>query len=88
MLPFPDFLLIDFFRLASRVQNRMPAPHPPKNPSFDALPPQPKIPHPLSSAATPSANTPIPTRRPTRLARPAFPDRACITCYTFASIKH
>jgi hypothetical protein len=88
MLPFPDFLLIDLVRLASRIQNRMPAPQPPRNPPFVAAPPQPKIPHPPSNAAMPSASAPMPIRRPTRLARPAFPDRACIMCYTFASIKH
>jgi hypothetical protein len=37
------------------AQNRMPAPHPPKAPPFVALPPQPKIPQPLTSAATPTA---------------------------------
>jgi hypothetical protein len=35
----------------------MPAPHPPKAAPFVALPPQPKIPHPLTSAAAPSTTT-------------------------------
>jgi hypothetical protein len=41
----------------SGAQNRMPAPHPPKAPPFVALPAQPKIPQPATSAATPNATT-------------------------------
>jgi hypothetical protein len=35
----------------------MPAPHPPKAPPFVALPLQPKIPQPATSAATPNTAT-------------------------------
>jgi hypothetical protein len=80
----------------------MPAPHPPKAAPFVALPPQPKIPHPESNAAIPSATTPWPRRRQLRAVHFACPDclsvraclracrhlSACITSHTFSSIKH
>jgi hypothetical protein len=69
----------------------MPAPHPPKAPPFVALPPQPKIPQPASSAVTPSTATASLRRRLLRAAPASL--RVCSTINrdtspSFASIKH
>jgi hypothetical protein len=69
----------------------MPAPHPPKAPPFVALPPQPKIPQPASSAVTPSTTTASLRRRQLHVAPASLPVRSNIsydTSPTFASIKH
>jgi len=69
----------------------MPAPHPPKAPPFVALPLQPKIPQPASSAVTPSTATASLRRRQSHAAPASLLVRSNITydtSPTFDSIKH
>jgi hypothetical protein len=83
---FPDFLLNDISGLRLSAQKRMPAPHPPKAPPFVALPAQPKIPQPASSAVTPSTATASLRRRQLHAAPAVFLARSNIS-YHLANLR-